>query len=127
MLTIIGIVFIFFIFLEGSKAKVIDDVVIKDASSPNIYLNNILKDNYLLVDSSLLDKSNEIDITLYNNSDKYDLYVTLTCNESDNFIIKTDLFRKTIKSHEYLYSKMIIDVVNKNDSEYIKCSIKVDK
>ena len=97
-ITLIAIIilFSFFFFLDGSKAKVYDDIIISDISSSNVQLNNILKNNYLLIDSSLLDKTNEIDLTLYNNSLKYDFYATLSCNENENYVIKSDLYRKII-------------------------------
>ena len=126
-LIVIIILFSFFYFIDGSKAKVYDDIIIQNVSSSNAYLNNILKDNYLLIDSSLLDKTNEIDLTLYNNSLKYDLYATLRCDENENYVIKTDLYRKIIKGHETMSSKMIIDVTNDIDSEFIKCYVGTEK
>ncbi len=126
-LIVVIILISFFYFIDGSKAKVYDDVVISDVSSSNVQLNNILKDNYLLIDSAFLDSTNEIDLTLYNNSLKYDLYATIRCDENENYVIKTDLYRKTIKSHEYTNSKMIIDVTKNIDSEFIKCSLDVEK
>lgn len=126
-LIVIIILFSFFYFIDGSKAKVYDDVVISDVSSSNVQLNNILKDNYLLIDSAFLDKTNEIDLTLYNNSLKYDLYATLRCDENENYVIKTDMYRKIIKGHEIISSKMIIDVTNDIDSEFIKCYVGIEK
>ena len=128
-ITLIAIIilFSFFFFLDGSKAKVYDDIIISDISSSNVQLNNILKNNYLLIDSSLLDKTNEIDLTLYNNSLKYDFYATLSCNENENYVIKSNLYRKIIKGHENITGKMIIDVTNDIDSEFIKCYINVER
>lgn len=42
-ITLIAIIilFSFFFFLDGSKAKVYDDIIISDISSSNVQLNNI--------------------------------------------------------------------------------------
>lgn len=126
-LVIVIILFSFFYFIEGSKAKVYDDVVISNVYSSNVRLNNILKDNYLLIDSSFLDKTNQIDLKLYNNSLKYDLYATLRCDENENYVIKTDIYRKIIKGHEMTNGKIIIDVTKDIDSEFIKCYLDVER
>ena len=121
------ILFSFFYFIEGSKAKIYDDVVITDVESENILLNNILKDNYLLIDTSFLKKSNNVELTLYNNSLKYNLYVSIECEKNDNYIIITDINHMFIKSHEYKKSSLNIEQVNNMDSEFIKCYLKEDK
>lgn len=121
------ILFSFFYFIEGSKAKIYDDVVITDVESENILLNNILKDNYLLIDTSFLKKSNNVELTLYNNSLKYNLYVSIECEKNDNYIIRTDINHMLIKSHEYKKSSLNIEQVNNMDSEFIKCYLKEDK
>ncbi len=121
------ILFSFFYFIEGSKAKIYDDVVITDVESENILLNNILKDNYLLIDTSFLKKSNNVELTLYNNSLKYNLYVSIGCEKNDNYIIITDINHMLIKSHEYKKSSLNIEQVNNMDSEFIKCYLKEDK
>ena len=120
------ILFSFFYFIEGSKAKIYDDVVITDVESENILLNNILKDNYLLIDTSFLKKSNNVELTLYNNSLKYNLYVSIGCEKNDNYIIITDINHMLIKSHEYKKSSLNIEQVNNMDSEFIKCYLKED-
>ena len=101
-----------------------EDIIIKDVNSPNIHLNNILKDNYLLIDSSLLDKVNTIDILLYNSAKKYDLYVTLDCNNSDSYIVKTNLNHYLIKSHESVRESIVIEQVENLETDFIKCYIK---
>lgn len=121
------ILFSFFYFIEGSKAKVYDDVVITDVESENILLNNILKDNYLLIDTSFLKKSNNVELTLYNNSLKYNLYVSIECEKNDNYIIRTDINHMLIKSHEYKKSSLNIEQVNNMDLEFIKCYLKEEK
>lgn len=121
------ILFSFFYFIEGSKAKVYDDVVITDVESENVLLNNILKDNYLLIDTSFLKKSNNVELTLYNNSLKYNLYVSIECEKNDNYIIRTDINHMLIKSHEYKKSSLNIEQVNNMDSEFIKCYLKEEK
>lgn len=121
------ILFSFFYFIEGSKAKIYDDVVITDVESENILLNNILKDNYLLIDTSFLKKSNNVELTLYNNSLKYNLYVSIECEKNDNYIIRTDINHMLIKSHEYKKSSLNIEQVNNMDSEFIKCYLKEEK
>lgn len=121
------ILFSFFYFIEGSKAKIYDDVVITDVESENILLNNILKDNYLLIDTSFLKKSNNVELTLYNNSLKYNLYVSIECEKNDNYIIRTDINHMLIKSHEYKKSSLNIEQVNNMDLEFIKCYLKEEK
>ncbi len=121
------ILFSFFYFIEGSKAKVYDDVVITDVESENVLLNNILKDNYLLIDTSFLKKSNNVELTLYNNSLKYNLYVSIECEKNDNYIIRTDINHMLIKSHEYKKSSLNIEQVNNMDLEFIKCYLKEEK
>lgn len=121
------ILFSFFYFIEGSKAKVYDDVVITDVESENVLLNNILKDNYLLIDTSFLKKSNNVELTLYNNSLKYNLYVSIECEKNDNYIIRTDINHMLIKSHEYKKSSLNIEQVNNKDLEFIKCYLKEEK
>ena len=121
------ILFSFFYFIEGSKAKIYDDVVITDVESENVLLNNILKDNYLLIDTSFLKKSNNVELTLYNNSLKYNLYVSIECEKNDNYIIRTDVNHMLIKSHEYKKSSLNIEQVNNMDSEFIKCYLKEEK
>lgn len=121
------ILFSFFYFIEGSKAKVYDDVVITDVESENVLLNNILKDNYLLIDTFFLKKSNNVELTLYNNSLKYNLYVSIECEKNDNYIIRTDINHMLIKSHEYKKSSLNIEQVNNMDSEFIKCYLKEEK
>ncbi len=121
------ILFSFFYFIEGSKAKIYDDVVITDVESENVLLNNILKDNYLLIDTSFLKKSNNVELTLYNNSLKYNLYVSIECEKNDNYIIRTDINHMLIKSHEYKKSSLNIEQVNNMDSEFIKCYLKEEK
>lgn len=121
------ILFSFFYFIEGSKAKIYDDVVITDVESENILLNNILKDNYLLIDTSFLKKSNNVELTLYNNSLKYNLYVSIECEKNDNYIIRTDINHMLIKSHEYKKSSLNIEQVNNKDLEFIKCYLKEEK
>lgn len=121
------ILFSSFYFIEGSKAKVYDDVVITDVESENILLNNILKDNYLLIDTSFLKKSNNVELTLYNNSLKYNLYVSIECEKNDNYIIRTDINHMLIKSHEYKKSSLNIEQVNNMDLEFIKCYLKEEK
>lgn len=121
------ILFSFFYFIEGSKAKVYDDVVITDVESENVLLNNILKDNYLLIDTSFLKKSNNVELTLYNNSLKYNLCVSIECEKNDNYIIRTDINHMLIKSHEYKKSSLNIEQVNNMDLEFIKCYLKEEK
>lgn len=121
------ILFSFFYFIEGSKAKVYDDVVMTDVESENVLLNNILKDNYLLIDTSFLKKSNNVELTLYNNSLKYNLYVSIECEKNDNYIIRTDINHMLIKSHEYKKSSLNIEQVNNMDLEFIKCYLKEEK
>lgn len=121
------ILFSFFYFIEGSKAKIYDDVVITDVESENILLNNILKDNYLLIDTSFLKKSNNVELTLYNNSLKYNLYVSIECEKNYNYIIRTDINHMLIKSHEYKKSSLNIEQVNNMDLEFIKCYLKEEK
>lgn len=121
------ILFSFFYFIEGSKAKIYDDVVITDVESENVLLNNILKDNYLLIDTSFLKKSNNVELTLYNNSLKYNLYVSIECEKNDNYIIRTDINHMLIKSHEYKKSSLNIEQVNNMDLEFIKCYLKEEK
>ena len=123
-LIVILIVVVSIMFFEGSKAIMNEDIIIKDVNSPNIHLNNILKDNYLLIDSSLLDKVNIIDILLYNSAKKYDLYVTLDCNNSDSYIVKTNLNHYLIKSHESVRESIVIEQVENLETDFIKCYIK---
>lgn len=123
-LIVILIVVVSIMFFEGSKAIMNEDIIIKDVNSPNIHLNNILKDNYLLIDSSLLDKVNTIDILLYNSAKKYDLYVTLDCNNSDSYIVKTNLNHYLIKSHESVRESIVIEQVENLETDFIKCYIK---
>ncbi len=123
-LIVILIVVVSIMFFEGSKAIMNEDIIIKDVNSPNIHLNNILKDNYLLIDSSLLDKVNTIDILLYNSAKKYDLYVTLDCNNSDSYIVKTNLNHYLIKSRESVRESIVIEQVENLETDFIKCYIK---
>ena len=123
-LIVILIVVVSMMFFEGSKAIMQDDIIIKDINTPNIHLNNILKDNYLLIDSSLLDKVNTIDILLYNSSKKYDLYMTLDCNSSDSYIVKTNLNHYLIKSHESVRESIVIEQIDNLETDFIKCCIK---
>lgn len=123
-LIVILIVVVSMMFFEGSKAIMQDDIIIKDINTPNIHLNNILKDNYLLIDSSLLDKVNTIDILLYNSSKKYDLYMTLDCNSSDSYIVKTNLNHYLIKSHESVRESIVIEQIDNLETNFIKCYIK---
>lgn len=126
-LLVIGMVIFIIDFIDGTKAKVYDDIEIININSNNYLLENILKDNYLLIDSSFLEKSNEIDITLYNNSSKYNLYVTLDCENKDNYVIRTDINHLQVKSHEEKIGKIYIETIFKNDSDFIKCYLNMEK
>ena len=126
-LLVIGIVIFIIDFIDGTKAKIYDDIEIINIDSNNYLLENILKDNYLLIDSSFLEKSNEIDITLYNNSSKYNLYVTLDCENKDNYVIRTDINYLQIKSHEEKIGKIDIETISNNDSDFIKCYLNTEK
>ena len=123
-LIVILIVVVSMMFFEGSKSIMHEDIIIKDVNSPNVHLNNILKDNYLLIDSSLLDSVNKIDILLYNSAKKYDLYVTLDCNNSDSYIVKTNLNHYLIKSRESVRESIVIEQVENLETDFIKCYIK---
>ena len=103
-----------------------EDIIIKDVNSPNVHLNNILKDNYLLIDSSLLDSVNKIDILLYNSAKKYDLYATLDCNNTDSYIIRSNLNHYLIKSHESIRETIVIEQVDDLETDFIKCYIRTD-
>lgn len=126
-LLVIGMVIFIIDFIDGTKAKVYDDIEIININSNNYLLENILKDNYLLIDSSFLEKSNEIDITLYNNSSKYNLYVTLDCENKDNYVIRTDINHLQVKSYEEKIGKIYIETIFKNDSDFIKCYLNMEK
>lgn len=123
-LIVILIVVVSMMFFEGSKSIMHEDIIIKDVNSPNVHLNNILKDNYLLIDSSLLDSVNKIDILLYNSAKKYDLYVTLDCNNTDSYIIRSNLNHYLIKSHENIRETIVIEQVDDLETDFIKCYMK---
>lgn len=127
-LIVILIVVVSMMFFEGSKSIMHEDIIIKDVNSPNVHLNNILKDNYLLIDSSLLDSVNKIDILLYNSAKKYDLYATLDCNNTDSYIIRSNLNHYLIKSksHESIRETIVIEQVDDLETDFIKCYIRTD-
>lgn len=126
-LLVIGIVIFIIDFIDGTQAKIYDDIEIINIDSNNYLLENILKDNYLLIDSSFLEKSNEIDITLYNNSSKYNLYVTLDCENKDNYVIRTDINHLQVKSQEEKIGKIDIETISNNNSDFIKCYLNTEK
>ena len=125
-LIVILIVVVSMTFLDGSKAIIHDDVIIKDIDSSNSNLNNILKDNYLLIDSTFLDKVNYIDISIYNSSKKYSFYITLECNNTESYIIRSKLNHYLIKSYENIKENIVIEQLKDTDTDFIKCYIKTE-
>ena len=70
-LIVILIVVVSMMFFEGSKSIMHEDIIIKDVNSPNVHLNNILKDNYLLIDFiGRWHLGTDINMNYYNQLDK---------------------------------------------------------
>lgn len=121
---IIIIIFLLLIFISLEKKDNLEDIEIVSLISSNIKLNNIKKDNYLLIDPSYLNKSNEIILTIKNNSYKYDFYINLECDNIDSYQVYSNINHYYIKSNSSIISSVIIDKLDDINEEFIKCYIK---
>lgn len=122
----IAILVLAFYMITPSKSTPESDIVITSITSSNSKLKNILKDNYLLIDSSYLKKYNEIKLLIKNNSNDYDFYVDIDCNDIASYSIYSDIDHLLIKANTEVSSNLMIDVLENTENEFLKCYLKYD-
>lgn len=122
----IAILVLAFYMITPSKSTKESDIVIASITSSNSKLKNILKDNYLLIDSSYLKKYNEIKLLIKNNSYDYDFYVDIDCSDIASYSIYSDIDHLLIKANTEVSSNLMIDVLENTENEFLKCYLKYD-